>query len=422
MLKRIFYTIAFLLICASAQAQEGIFVAADCAIRIPSPVANKVICFDQTLQVWRGYNGEWITIGGSSSGGSQTAAEVPFTPAGDIASSNVQSAIAELDTEKQPLDSELTAIAAVSSNGLIARTGAGTAAARSVVAGSTKLSVTNGNGVSGNVTLDVSESNVLLQNLGGAVTDPQVPDLDQLSTGLTPSRCVETDASGLFVSAADVCGSGSGVTVPGSDGEVIFNDSGVLGAEPSLTFDKTTKTLSTGDCTTNCITDDPSEITGQKTRTRLNATGYEAASDGKLTAATVPSVDSSNRLIDGIALSKLLTRSSGFIIGADTGDPLTDAEDQDDIFINRLGTQVTITEVYCRSNAGSPTIQLQKDDGSPADILSAASLTCTTAGASSTSFTSGENVLANGNAVDYLTVSAGGTAARITVVLTYEVN
>lgn len=55
---------------------------------------------------------------------------------------------------KQSLDADLTAIAALASNGLITRTGAGTAAVRSVaVTASTGLSVSNGDGVSGNPTL-----------------------------------------------------------------------------------------------------------------------------------------------------------------------------------------------------------------------------------------------------------------------------
>ncbi|MCW3837797.1 hypothetical protein ACFQ1E_17265 [Sphingomonas canadensis] len=56
---------------------------------------------------------------------------------------------------KQPLDSDLTAIAAIAANGLIARTGSGTAAARSIAAGSAKISVSNGDGASGNPTIDL---------------------------------------------------------------------------------------------------------------------------------------------------------------------------------------------------------------------------------------------------------------------------
>ncbi len=43
-----------------------------------------------------------------------SASEVPFTPAGDIAATDVQAAIEELDDEKQPLDADLTQIAGLS--------------------------------------------------------------------------------------------------------------------------------------------------------------------------------------------------------------------------------------------------------------------------------------------------------------------
>jgi hypothetical protein len=51
---------------------------------------------------------DWDALGGSSD-----AASVAFTPTGAIAATDVQAAIAELDSEKQPLDSDLTAIAAL---------------------------------------------------------------------------------------------------------------------------------------------------------------------------------------------------------------------------------------------------------------------------------------------------------------------
>lgn len=73
---------------------------------------------------------ELTTVAGGGGADDQTAAEVPFTPAGNIAATDVQAAIEELDAEKassgdvtaavgalssvyQPLDSDLSAVAAL---------------------------------------------------------------------------------------------------------------------------------------------------------------------------------------------------------------------------------------------------------------------------------------------------------------------
>ena len=53
----------------------------------------------------------------------------------------------------QPLDSDLTALAGIAANGIIARTGSGTATVRSIMAPSAGITITNGDGVSGNPTL-----------------------------------------------------------------------------------------------------------------------------------------------------------------------------------------------------------------------------------------------------------------------------
>jgi hypothetical protein len=114
-----------------------------------------------------------------------------------------------------------------------------------------------------------------------------------------------------------------------------------------------------------------------------------------------------------------------FMLGADDGETLVDTNDQATIYWNRTGATEVITEVACESDAGTPTINIARDDGTPANVLSTA-LTCSTSGA--TSCASGcdvdtieatEDDVAAGNKLDLVLVAAS-TAKRITVVVKLE--
>lgn len=74
-------------------------------------------------------------------------------------------ALAEDFEALQPLDSDLTALAGNSANGLWARTGAGTGAARTLTAPAAGITVSNGNGVSGNPTLALADDLSALEGL-----------------------------------------------------------------------------------------------------------------------------------------------------------------------------------------------------------------------------------------------------------------
>lgn len=97
-----------------------------------------------------------------------TGADVANTPAGNIAATTAQAAINELDTEKQPLDSDLTALAGNSTAGLWAYTGAGTGAARTLIAPAAGLIITNPAGTAGNPTFNFANDLASVEGLNGA--------------------------------------------------------------------------------------------------------------------------------------------------------------------------------------------------------------------------------------------------------------
>lgn len=70
----------------------------------------------------------------------------------------------------QPLDTTLTALAAYNTNGLIAQTAADTFAGRTLTAPAAGITVSNGNGVSGNPTLALADDLAALEALSGTST------------------------------------------------------------------------------------------------------------------------------------------------------------------------------------------------------------------------------------------------------------
>lgn len=121
--------------------------------------------------------------------GSAQALKVQYDAYGRIISS---SALTASDISAQASDADLTAIAAISTSGIIVRTGSGTAAARSIT--SSSLTVTNGDGVAGNISVE-------LPNTGTAGT----------------YKRVTTDAQGRVTAGDNINGqsftNGSGSTI-----------------------------------------------------------------------------------------------------------------------------------------------------------------------------------------------------------------
>ena len=96
----------------------------------------------------------------------EIAAQFPDNTSGAITPAKLRQVVEDItnsynnstDEPAQPLDADLTAIAGLSTPGILARTNSGTAAARTVVGTANQVTVTNGDGVSGNPTLSLPQS------------------------------------------------------------------------------------------------------------------------------------------------------------------------------------------------------------------------------------------------------------------------
>ena len=101
-------------------------------------------------------------------------------------------------TDAQPLDSDLTALAGASANGLWTRTGTGTGQARTITGTANQITVTNGDGVSGNPTLALQQdiATTSTPQFSGVLVVASTPSL-QLKGPTTSARgrLYESDVS-----------------------------------------------------------------------------------------------------------------------------------------------------------------------------------------------------------------------------------
>ncbi len=154
----------------------------------------------------------------------------------------------------------------------------------------------------------------------------------------------------------------------------------------------------------------------------------EPAHDGDVTnsAGDLTLTIAANAVTPAKASAVMRTRSFTLVItGSGTGGVLQDTDDQPAIWYNSLGQGVTITAVSCKTDSATASrIQLQRDDGTPANILTdntGAGLDCSSTRAAGT-LDGTEEHIASTNAIDFVMVTAGGVGKWVSVTVTYTLD
>jgi hypothetical protein len=116
----------------------------------------------------------------------------------------------EVGVDVQAYDADLGALAGLSTNGMIARTGSGTASVRTITAGS-GISVANGDGVSGNPTITSTD---VLENVSAATIASIVSGIN--TTGKAAGRMVWDTTNGRIKVATGALAASTWVNADGT--------------------------------------------------------------------------------------------------------------------------------------------------------------------------------------------------------------
>ncbi len=220
----------------------------------------------------------------------------------------------DLTAGYQPLDSDLTAFAALAANGMVARTGTGTVAVRTITAPAAGITITNPDGVSGNPTLVLANDLAAVEGIAttgfvrrtgaetwsaSAIVDG---DLPAALTGKTYNALTLTAAGTGFTIAGGTTSKtltvsntitlagtdGTTITLPSTTGTVALNNQTIYIGTTGIAINRASASLSltgvnidgsAGSATTATTATKSTNMVGGNTTTLLGSIGYQSGVD-----------------------------------------------------------------------------------------------------------------------------------------------
>ena len=234
-----------------------------------SAIADTYISSAPTWNAKVSFPGFGTTAGTAAEGNDARLSDARTPLAHDQAWSTITSTPTTLSgygiTDAQGLDSDLTALAGLSTTGLVARTGSGTAATRTITGTANQVTVTNGDGVAGNPTLSLPQS----------IATTSHPRFARLGIGVAPSAALLEIDSGTGDRPSPITNNGIRMSVSDSTQNSI--ESCGWGAAPLRIVGRRAGGTRA----------DPTAVAGGLSLLNLEGTGYDGTTHQSSPAAAI---------------------------------------------------------------------------------------------------------------------------------------
>ncbi len=269
----------------------------------------------------------------------------------------------------QPLDATLTALAAYNTNGLLTQTAADTFTGRTITGTSNRLSVSNGNGVSGNPVLDIDTNYVgqaTITTLGTistgtwSATTIAVNKGGTGQTSYTDGQLLIGNTTGNTLTKASLTAPAAGLTITGGSGSITFALANDLSAVEGLSTTGLATRTASDTWTTRTITGTSNEVSVSNGDGVSGAPTLSLPSTLALRGKTVQVQDNNFTISDDGDSTKLLAfQVSGVTTGTTRTLTVPNASGTIALTTDVTGFATVVSQVFTGNGTYTPTTNMK---------------------------------------------------------------